>query len=159
MKEQEKNIRQHDLSIAIGCDPAGFALKTFVVQYLKKSGYHNVIDVGCESVDEGFFAPVGKKVADLVGSGEYHRGILLCGTGQGMAMVANKVRGVRAALVFDIFPAVLSREHNNSNILCTGGWMIDEDKAVKMIEAWLFAGYNGLYDEGMELMAQYEEGR
>ena len=153
----KKRKKQHETSIAIGCDPAGYELKEYILKHLKERGFKNLLDLGCESVDEGFFAPVGIEVAKRVGSGEYEKGILLCGTGQGMAMIANKVKGVRAALVFDIFPAVLSREHNNSNILCTGGWMIENEKAAKMVDAWLMVGYNGLYDEGMELMAKCDE--
>lgn len=147
---------QNDIKIAFGSDRAGYILKYDIIESLKEKGYKNILDVGCDSVDEGFYAPMAKKVADLVVSKDSDCGILVCGTGQGMAMAANKVKGARAALVYDIFPAVLSREHNNSNILCTGAWMIDKSIAVKMIEAWLMAKYNGHYDEGMALIEQYE---
>ena len=66
------------------------------------------------------------------------RGILICGTGQGMAIAANKCKGIRCALCYDVFPAIMSREHNNSNMLATGAWMVSLEKAMNIIEAWLF---------------------
>ena len=149
---------QQQLKLAIGCDLAGYDLKCEVMNVMQNNGY-SFDDVGCHSSKEGMYAFAAKDVADKVARGDADYGILICGTGQGMAIAANKVKGIRAALVFDVFPAVLSKEHNNTNVLCTGAWMMDCKKAVEVIEAWLFAQYTGLYDEGMKLLEQYESER
>ncbi|MCP1102689.1 ribose 5-phosphate isomerase B [Aequitasia blattaphilus] len=150
---------EQQLKLVIGCDFAAYDFKTEILENMKKNGYQ-IVDVGCDSSKEGLYAPVAKKVADAVAAGEYDYGILLCGTGQGMAMAANKVPGIRAVLCYDVLPAVLSKEHNHGNILCTGAWMMNVPDALRMIEAWLFAKYAGNNDEGVQLMKQYErEGR
>lgn len=150
---------QQQLKLAVGCGPAAYDFKVEILKVMEQNGY-SIYDVGCDSAQEGLFATEAKKVADLVVSGQVDRGILLCGTGQGMAMAANKVPGVRAALCFDIFQAIMSREHNNANILCTGAWMITVPEALRMIEAWLFANYAGHHQDGLKLMDAYDrEGR
>lgn len=150
---------RQDLNLIMGCDFAAYDFKCEILKAMRANGY-TITDVGCDSAREGLYAPIAKKVADGVAKEDYGYGLLFCGTGQGMAMAANKVPGARAALCYDVFPAVLSKEHNNANILCTGAWMIQVSDALRMIEAWLFAQYAGNNDAGMELMAIYEkEGR
>ncbi len=149
---------EQQLKLIMGCDLAAYDFKCEILDAMRRNGY-TIKDVGCNSSKEGLYAPIAKQVADAVASGEYNYGILICGTGQGMAMAANKVKGIKAALCYDIFPAVMSKEHNNSNILCTGSWMIDVPKALKMIEAWLFSTYAGNHDDGLALVEQYEEER
>ena len=150
---------QQQLKLAVGCDPAAYDFKVEILKVMEQNGY-SIYDVGCDSAQEGLFATEAKKVADLVVSGQVDRGILLCGTGQGMAMAANKVPGVRAALCFDIFQAIMSREHNNANILCTGAWMITVPEALRMIEAWRFDDCAGDNQDGLKLMDAYDrEGR
>lgn len=146
---------EQQLKLVIGCDLAAYDFKNEILRIMRKNGYE-IADLGCESSKEGVYAAIAKKVADAVAGGEYEYGILICGTGQGMATCANKVKGIRAALCYDIFPAVMSKEHNNANILCTGAWMMEVPKAIKMIEAWLFATYAGNHEEGLGLIAQYE---
>lgn len=142
--------------LAIGSDFAGYELKVQVVKYLEDKGYQ-VTDVGNHSDEDGLYAPNAKKVADLVAAKDCDLGILICGTGQGMAMAANRVKDVRAAVVYDVLPAVLSKEHNNANVLCTGAWMVTPEIAFKMIDVWLMVQYNGLYDEGFKLLESYRE--
>ena len=134
---------QTQFKIAIGCDLAGYDLEQEVYKRLKNMGY-DIQHVGCESSHKGNYTVYAKKVADMVASSTVDKGILICGTGQGMAIAANKVRGIRCALVYDVFPALMSREHNNSNMMATGAWMVTPDKAIQVIEAWLF----GKYSEG-----------
>lgn len=150
---------EQQFSLIIGCDLAAYDFKCEVLKVMKNNGY-NIADVGCNSSKEGLYATYAKKVADEVAKGNYDYGILICGTGHGMAMAANKVPGIRAVLCYDVLPAVLSKEHNNGNILCTGAWMMDVPKAIKMIEAWLFAKYSGNHEGGMKCLKEYdEEGR
>lgn len=146
---------EQQLKLVIGCDLAAYDFKTEILAAMRGNGY-TIDDFGCESSKEGLYAPIAKKVADAVAAGQYDYGILICGTGQGMAMCANKVKGIRASLCYDIFPAVMSKEHNNANILCTGAWMMKLPDALKMIEAWLFAKYAGNHDEGLGLLEKYE---
>ncbi|MHB1393336.1 MAG: ribose 5-phosphate isomerase B [Clostridia bacterium] len=148
---------QTQLKLAIGCDLAAYDYKLEVLKRLRERGY-TVTDAGCHSSMEGDYPNAAKAVADLVVAGEVDRGILICGTGQGICMAANKIRGIRAALCYDIFPALMSREHNNSNILATGAWMISVDKAMDVIEAWLFGKYSpGRHDVRIDKMKEIED--
>lgn len=147
---------EHQLKLIIGCDLAAYDFKCQVLSIMINNGYQ-IYDAGCNSSEEGLYATYAAKVAEEVAKGNYDYGILICGTGQGMAMAANKVPGIRAVLCYDILPAVLSKEHNNGNILCTGAWMMDVPKTIKMIEAWLFAKYAGNHEEGMKCMKELDE--
>ncbi|MDY6848246.1 MAG: ribose 5-phosphate isomerase B [Thermodesulfobacteriota bacterium] len=128
--------------IAIGSDHGGLALKEAVIDLLRRRG-HEVIDVGTNSLDSVDYPDFGEKVARMVSSGEADNGILICGTGIGMSIVANKFPRVRAALVTDEFMAQMAREHNNANILVLGGRVIEPDLACRMTTAWLDASYEG----------------
>lgn len=150
---------QTQFSLAIGCDLAAYDFKNRIYAELQNRGY-NVTDVGCQSSQEGDYPTYAKKVADLVISGKVDKGIVICGTGQGICMAANKIKGVRCALCYDIFPAIMSREHNNSNMLATGAWMVTFEKAMDIIEAWLFAKYApGRHDVRINQMKEFEENR
>lgn len=105
--------------IVIGCDHGGFDLKNEIIAHLKQRGF-SITDVGCDSTASCDYPVYAKKVAEAVAAGEAELGILVCGTGIGMSMVANKVPGVRAALCADCFSAQATREHNNANVLCLG---------------------------------------
>lgn len=146
---------EQQLKLIIGSDIAGYNFKCHIIKEMEAQGY-KLTDAGCNSSGKGLYAPIGKKVADAVAAKEADYGILICGTGQGMAMAANKVTGIKAALCYDILPAVLSKEHNHSNILCTGAWMMTVPKALQVIEAWLLAQYAGNNDEGLGLLERYE---
>ncbi len=133
---------EHQLKIVIGCDLAAYDFKMSLLEILQGRGY-TITDVGCFSSKEGDYPVVGRLVGEKVASGEYDRGIVMCGTGQGICISANKVKGVRAALCYDVLPALLSREHNNSNVLATGAWLVTPDHAARIVEAWLFGKYSG----------------
>ena len=128
--------------IAIGCDHGGIHIKNAVIEYLKEKNIaYN--DYGCyseESVDYPVFA---FKVASAVSKGEEKLGIICCGTGIGVSMAANKIKGIRAAVVSDEFCAEMTRRHNNANILCMGGRVINEEKAVKLADIFLNTEFEG----------------
>lgn len=105
--------------IAIGCDHGGYELKLEVINHLKERGFE-IKDFGCDSTASCDYPVYAKKVAEAVAGGECELGILICGTGIGMSMAANKVDGIRAALCADCFSAKATKEHNNANILCMG---------------------------------------
>ena len=147
--------------IVIGCDLAAYDFKLELIERMRKKGY-NITDIGCHSCKEGDYPVSAKLVGEGVASGEFDRGIAICGTGQGICMAANKVKGVRAALCHDIFPAILSREHNNANVLALGAWMIDIDKAERIAEAFLFGKYSGKvpqHEIRIKQMLEMEENR
>jgi ribose 5-phosphate isomerase B len=124
------------VKIAIGCDHGGFKLKLELIKFLTKAGYA-VKDFGAFS-EEGCDYPVfAYDVAKAVGSAKFGRGVLVCKTGIGMAVVANKVRGVRAAVIHDLESAISSREHNDCNVIAFGSRFIRPDKAKKIIKTWL----------------------
>lgn len=105
--------------IAIGNDHGGYELKLEVIKHLKERGF-DIKDYGCDSTESCDYPVYAKAVAEAVSNGECELGILICGTGIGMSMAANKVDGIRAALCADCFSAKATREHNNANILCMG---------------------------------------
>ena len=122
--------------IAIGCDHGGFCLKQYIIKYLEKNNIPYE-DMGCtdeNSVDYPIYA---KKVAQAVSQGKCQKGIIICGTGIGVSIVANKVKGVRAALCHDILSAELTRQHNDSNVLCMGGRIIGTELATAIVDKWL----------------------
>jgi len=125
----------------IGADHAGFNLKERIVKILKEK--HSVKDFGTDSVDSVDYPDIGVEVACFISKGKAKRGILICGTGIGMCIVANKVKGVRAALCHNEFTARMSREHNDSNILVMGSRVIGRDLALATLEAWIETSFGG----------------
>jgi len=130
------------MKVIIGCDHAGFALKTLVKGLLENMG-HTVEDVGCHSEDSVDYPVYGKAVATGVAKGEFAKGILICGSGLGMSMIANRFTGVRAALCNDLYSAVLSRRHNDANLLVMGGRLIGSDLAEEIVRTWLNTEFDG----------------
>lgn len=130
------------MKLVIGCDHAAYGLKETLKNYLIKSG-NEVEDVGAFSVDSVDYPQIGMKVAGQVSKGAYERGILLCGTGLGMSMVANRFPRVRAALCNDLFSALMSRRHNDANILVMGGRVIGDVLAIEIIDAWMETAFEG----------------
>lgn len=124
------------MRIAVGADHGGFDLKAKVVKYLKSKG-HTVKDLGTYSSEPCDYPKYAFIVARAVAGGKYSRGILICKSGIGMSIVANKVRGIRAALVDNVEAARSSREHNDSNIIVFGSKMMNIYKAKRIIEVWL----------------------
>jgi ribose 5-phosphate isomerase B len=128
--------------LVIGCDHAAYDLKEKIKLFLVAKGIE-VEDAGTHSQDSVDYPDFGKKVASLVSNGKFKRGILLCGTGIGMSMVANRFAHVRAALCSDLFSAIMSRRHNDSNILVLGGRVIGEALALELVRVWLETPFEG----------------
>jgi RpiB/LacA/LacB family sugar-phosphate isomerase len=127
---------------AMACDHGGFRLKEDLMTFLKELG-HEVEDLGC--FDEGSvdYSDLGQAVAQKVSTGEAERGILICGTGIGMSIVANKFPRVRAALVNHVYAARMAKEHNNANILVMGGRIVGPGLAREMVQTWMEAEFQG----------------
>jgi ribose 5-phosphate isomerase B len=128
--------------IVIGSDHAAYALKEKLKDYLVKRSV-DVEDAGCYSEDSVDYPDFGIKVASMVSAGKFEQGILMCGTGIGMSMVANKFPHVRAALCADLFSAMMSRRHNNSNILVMGARVIGDALAMEIVKVWLETPFDG----------------
>lgn len=129
-------------AIIMGSDHAAYALKEKIKAYIIENGI-DVADVGTHSEDSVDYPDIGIKVASAVSTGKFNRGILLCGSGIGMSMVANRFPGVRAALCTDLFSAIMSRRHNNANILVLGGRITGEGLALEMVRSWLETPFDG----------------
>ncbi len=130
------------MKIAIGSDHGGFELKERIRSLLADLG-HEVRDVGCYSTESVDYPVQAREVAHLVASGGCDRGILICGTGIGVSMTANRVSGIRAALCHELFTAKMSRRHNDANILCMGGRVIGPGLAEEMVKVWLTTPFDG----------------
>ncbi len=130
------------VKIAIGSDHAGFELKEEVVRILKDLNME-VVDCGTNNTSSVDYPDFGEKVSGLVSSGEIERGILICGTGLGMSMVANKFPNVRASLCNDLFTARMSRLHNDAIILVMGGRIIGRDLAAEIVKTWMSTPFEG----------------
>ncbi len=130
------------MKIAIGCDHAGFELKEKIKEFLISMG-HEVLDLGCYSKESVDYPEYGVKVARTVAYGEAERGILICGTGIGMSMVANRIPGVRAALCHELFTTRMSRLHNDANVLVMGGRVIGDILALEMVKVFLETPFEG----------------
>ena len=141
--------------IAIACDHAGYQLKTEVVKQLAELGVQ-AEDLGCSNPNESVHYPeFGKKVVDNVLSRPHGRGILICGTGLGMSIVANRFPGIRAALCHDVSTAVMSRRHNDANLLVLGGRMIGPQLAREIVQAWLTTPFEGgRHQDRLDLLEQ-----
>ena len=130
------------MKLLIGCDHAAFRLKEAIKAHLTEKGIE-VRDLGAHSEDSVDYPDVGKQLASSIAAGEYERGILLCGTGLGMSMVANRFAHVRAALCNDLFSAVMSRRHNDANVLVLGGRVIGDVLAFEIVDTWLETPFEG----------------
>lgn len=133
--------------IALGSDHGGYELKEAVKTLLVERGIP-VLDVGTNNGDSVDYPDFGEKVARKVSRGEAEKGVLVCGTGIGMSIVANKFPGVRAALAADPYMAKMAKQHNNANILVLGGRVIDEDEAREMVATWLDSDFEGGRHQG-----------
>lgn len=130
------------MKVAIGADHAGFRLKDEMVKFMQSLG-HEVIDVGCDCADSVDYPDYSIPVCEKVAAGEVDRGILICGTGIGMSIAANKYPGIRCALVHDTFSAKATREHNDSNVLAMGERVIGPGLAMDIIQIWLSTAFTG----------------
>jgi len=130
------------MRIAIGADHAGYELKQQIVEYLAAQG-HQVQDLGTHDLQSVDYPDYAAQVARAVVAGEAERGILICGTGIGMSIAANKVRGARAAVCTDCYMARMAREHNDARILCLGGRVLGLGSALDVVEVFLRTDYVG----------------
>ena len=130
------------MRIATGSDHRGYALKQVILDLLSELGYHP-IDMGCYDVSDADYPDVAEKVAKAVASGDVDQGVLICGTGIGMSISANKIPGVRAALCTDTVSARMARQHNDANILCMGGTILDEWMALEITRTFLASQFEG----------------
>ncbi|MCX5781927.1 MAG: ribose 5-phosphate isomerase B [Elusimicrobia bacterium] len=124
------------MKIIFGCDHAGYAHKALILDFLKKEKY-SVLDFGCDCAESCDYTPIAKKVADAVSKGDAERGILICGTGVGMSIAANKFKGVRAACCWADEIASLISKHNMANIICLPGRFADTKDLIKWIKIWI----------------------
>jgi ribose 5-phosphate isomerase B len=131
------------MRIAIGCDEAAYKLKIEIIKHLEKRNDIEVVDFGAEEGDVVLYPDVAYSVADAVASGEFERAILVCGTGIGMAICANKVPGVRAAVCHDAFSAERARKSNNAQIMCMGERVIGAELAKCLVDIWLSSDFAG----------------
>lgn len=133
--------RMEKRMIAIGCDHGGVDLKNQLVEHLKKQGIE-CNDVGCYTSESCDYPEYAHKVTDLVNDGSCELGILICGTGIGMSIAANKVKGIRAALCSDCFSAEATRLHNNANVLCMGARVIGPELAFRIADTFIGAKFS-----------------
>ena len=144
--------------IAIGNDHAGFELKDAVISVLNELGLEYK-DFGCYNTDKAEYPVYAQKVADSIISGECERGILLCGTGIGISIAANKVKGIRAAVCSDPFSAKMSKIHNDSNILAMGARVVGSEVAKMILKEWLSVEFEGgRHKERIDQIASIEKG-
>jgi ribose 5-phosphate isomerase B len=132
----ERGKAMNDSAIIIGCDHAAFHLKEVIKAYLSETGFQ-VEDVGAHSLDPVDYPKIAIELTSKVSCGDHARGILMCGTGLGMSMAANRFAHVRAALCNDLFSAIMSRRHNDANILVMGGRVIGDVLAREIVKTWL----------------------
>lgn len=142
MRSSSSKDSKSDMKIALGSDHAGFELKEDLRSFLGERQVE-ILDLGTFSEAPVDYPDVAIKVAEKVSRGEVERGLLICGTGIGMSMVANRFAGVRAALCHDVYTARMSREHNNANILALGGRVIGKGLAREILKVWLETQFQG----------------
>ncbi len=130
------------MKIGIGCDHVGYELKGKVTEHLRELGYE-VVDFGTNSSERTDYPIYGEAVARAVVSGACEKGILICGTGVGISLAANKVHGIRAVVCSEPYSALLSRRHNDTNILAFGARVVGADLALMIVDAWLSGVYEG----------------
>ena len=128
--------------IAIGCDHGGFELKGHIVEYLKSKGIEYK-DYGTYSEDSIDYPDCARPVCEAVQDGTAEGGILICGTGIGISMAANKFKGIRAALCSDVYSAKMTKVHNNANVICLGGRVMGREHAFMIVDAWMEAEFEG----------------
>jgi len=130
------------LKIAIGSDHGGYDVKDDIVELLQELG-HEVIDHGCDSKQSVNYPDYARKVCKDVESGAADRGILICGTGIGMSMAANRSASIRAALCHELFTAAMSREHNDANVLCLGARVVGPGLIREIVRTWMTTEFAG----------------
>ena len=145
------------MKIAIGCDHAAYTFKEEIKAHLTEKG-HTLIDKGCYSAERADYPDHGIAVGEAVASGEAERGVVICGSGIGISIAANKVKGVRCALCSEPLSARLSRNHNDANVLAMGARLIGLEMGKAIVDEWLVAEFEGGRHVGrIEKISRYEE--
>lgn len=145
------------MKVAIGCDHVGYVLKGKVIEHLRDKGYE-VVDFGTNSAERTDYPVYGKAVAEAVAGGECERGIVICGTGVGISIAANKVKGIRAVVCSEPYSALLSRQHNDTNVLAFGARVVGEDLALMIVDAWLLGVYaGGRHEKRVQMLADMDK--
>lgn len=145
------------MMIAMGADHGGYSLKEILKKHLEEQGFQ-VMDLGTDSTQSCHYPVFAEKVAKAVAAKQADLGILVCGTGIGMSIAANKVKGIRAAAVSDCFTAQATREHNDSNVLCLGERTVGPGLAMRIVDTWLSASFlGGRHQTRVDLISTLEE--
>lgn len=145
------------MKIAIASDHVGLELKPIIIEYVKELG-HKVIDYGPQTAERTDYPQYGKLVGEKVAANEVDAGILICGTGVGISISANKVKGIRAVVCSEPYTAQLSKQHNNTNILAFGSRVIGSELAKMIVKSWLEAEFEGgRHAKRVEMIANIEE--
>ncbi len=143
--------------IAIGSDHGGYALKEHIKAYLMSKGI-TCLDVGCDSLDSCDYPVFGKAVGEAVASGQCEKGIVVCTTGIGISISANKVKGIRCALCADSFTAEMTRRHNDSNVLALGAGIVGPNLADRIVDVFLSTEFEGgRHERRVNLMMDIEK--
>lgn len=130
------------MKVVLAADHGGFKLKEYVKEYLENEGY-DIIDIGTNSEESVDYPLYGKKAGKMVANKEADYGVIFCGTGIGISIAANKIKGIRAGLCHNVFTAKLTREHNDANILAIGGRIIGKELAIEMVKTFLNTEFEG----------------
>ncbi len=145
------------MNIALGSDHGGFALKEHLKKYLREKG-HNVFDFGCYTADSVDYPDIAFLVAEAVAAKRYEKGILIDGTGGGMTLAANKVKGIRAVCAYNELTGKFASEHDDANILCLGGKMVGELLAEKIVDAYIETPFGeGRHRRRLDKIAEIEK--
>ena len=145
------------MKIAVACDHGGLQLKNALIKNMEGQGYE-VVDFGTYTTDSCDYPDYASKAAKAVASGDCDKGVVVCGTGIGVSIVANKVKGIRCALVHDVFSAKATRQHNDTNMIAMGQRVIGEGLAIEILNAWLHTDYEGgRHDLRIQKMMALEE--
>ena len=131
------------MKLAIGCDHNALGLKNIIIDFLKEREDIELQDLGTYTSEPVDYPDIAQKVAQAVAKGDYERGILICGTGMGMDIAANKVRGIRATVCHDVYSAERSRKSNNAQIMTMGAQIVGPELAKKLVEVWLGSEFQG----------------
>ncbi len=144
-------------TIAVGSDHAGISLRRRVVEHVRQRGHAIALEAGPQDGERSDYPDQAAAVGQAVASGRAQLGVLICGTGIGISIAANKIPGVRAALVHDPVTATLATEHNNANVLCLGARLLAEPYALTLVDAWLDASFVARHQHRLDKLHALEE--
>lgn len=145
------------MKIAIASDHGGYQLKELLKEYIKAKGEYEILDLGVDSEESVDYPSYGIAVGEVVAQGKAEKGIVCCGTGLGISIACNKVKGIRCALCTDVHMAALSRQHNNANVLALGGRTTFPEDAKAIVDTWLSTDFEGdRHQRRLDIISDYE---